>query len=154
METDRLLRTPMCPAQHHSITYYRHNQKKGNTASSPQFLFIYLLMVTRCSKILRCCHKRMTSNRIFNDLRKWSKISFEFFNSFVQFILEPLNIVSRSLHLFLSLFLLFFWEKYREVENPQQHERKCEGEEKKTNILLSVKCPPCPSTMGTFHRAG
>lgn len=76
------------------------------------------------------------------------------FNSFVQFILEPLNIVSWFLHLFLSLFLLFFGEKYREVENPQQHERKCEGEEKKIDILWSVKRPSCPSTMGTFHGAG
>lgn len=61
--------------------------------------------------------------------------------------------VSVSSFIFVLIFALF-GEKYREVENPQQHERKCEGEEKKTNILLSVKCPSCPSTMGTFHGAG
>lgn len=146
-------RTPMCSAQHHSITDYRHNQKKENTASSP---FTFSSSTSQWSLVVVKFWELSQEEDLKQDFQcfeEWSKISFESFNSCVQFILEPLNIVSRSLHLFLSLFLLFLGEKYREIEN-WQHERKCEGEEKKTNILLSVKCPSCPSTMGTFHGAG
>lgn len=44
--------------------------------------------------------------------------------------------------IYFCLHFCLFGRIYREVENLQQHERKCEGEEKKTNTLLSVKDPP------------
>lgn len=125
--------------QHHFITDYRHNQKKETQHLHPTFSSsTSQWSIASKNSVSESCHKRRTSNRTFSALRKWSKISFESFNSCVQFVLEPLNIVSRSLHLFLSLFLLFLgknteklkitatWKEMWGWRKEDKHTFKCE----------------------------